>query len=138
MFGMEPQGLAAVDKSPDRRRLRPANMSKVGAETSSLHIMQSFKAHSGAGPLLGTVDDSVSVPFVSLEEEEEKNRFFRVAGRSYHFSDEVSDSVELVSISFPLSPPNCGKGKVGLRTHEPKHFFAVLEKKRKTQNMSFN
>ena len=131
MFGMEPQGLAAVDKSPDRRRLRPANMSNVGAENSSLHTIQSFKAHSGAGPLLGTDDNSVSVPFVSLEEEEEKNRFFRAAGRSYHLSDEVSDSVELVPISFPpppLSPPNC---KVGLRTHEPKQFFAVLEKKRK-------
>jgi hypothetical protein len=54
MFGMDPHGKAAVDNKPDRRRVRPANLSKVGAEMSSLHTKQSFKAQSGAGPLLGT------------------------------------------------------------------------------------
>jgi 16S rRNA C967 or C1407 C5-methylase (RsmB/RsmF family) len=51
---MDPHGKAAVDNKPDRLRVLPANLSKVGAETSSLHTKQSFKAQSGAGPLLGT------------------------------------------------------------------------------------
>jgi 16S rRNA C967 or C1407 C5-methylase (RsmB/RsmF family) len=54
IFGMDPHGKAAVDNKPDRLRVLPANLSKVGAETSSLHTKQSFKAQSGAGPLLGT------------------------------------------------------------------------------------
>ena len=128
MFGMDPHVKAAVDNKPDRRRVRPANLSKVGAETSSLHAKQSFKAQSGAGPLLGS-------EFVLFVPESEKNRSLSVTGKSYHLleSDDEVPSVAFVvtSILSPLrvvllnpSPPNMGK--VGSRTHEPKQFDAVF------------
>mmetsp|Transcript_2431 Transcript_2431/g.5130 ORF Transcript_2431/g.5130 Transcript_2431/m.5130 type:complete len:118 (+) Transcript_2431:454-807(+) len=116
---MEPHGLAAVDTRPDRRRLRPAKRSKVGAETSSLQVMQVFRAHSGDGPLLGT-DDPLSVLF-----NDELNRFLSMTGKLYQLSDDEL-SVELKSVLFPTSPPPPNCGKVGFTTHEPKQFLAVF------------
>jgi len=141
MFGREPQGLAAVDNNPDLCRVRPANLSKVGADTSSLHVIQSFKAHSGAGPLPGieflrvsseSDSSSLFVRFVS-----DTNLSRRVAGKSYHLFEEVVTFAAIlvilefsfgsVKMSFPVSlfPPSCGK--VDLRTHDPKQFFAVFQ-----------
>jgi len=130
MFGIELQGLAAVDKIPDLRRLRPANFSKVGVETSSLHVIQAFKAHSGAGPLLGTASanstfSSISATVsISVSFDDEENLLLKVAGKSYQLFEA---SVELASVEFLilLLPPNCGE--VDLRTHEPKQFFAVFQ-----------
>jgi len=80
--GTEPQGLAAVDNNPDLRLLRPANRSKVGAETSSLHVIQSFNAHSGAGPfpgmaflLFSSLSSFVAFDFLNLS--------LKIAGKSY-------------------------------------------------------
>lgn len=134
MFGRDLQCLAAVDNSPDLRRLRPANLSKIGAETSSLHVIQSFKAHSGAGPLLGIAfanfssfsSESVSVLFF-----DDANLSLSVAGKSYHLFDSVDDSADdrvtlpSRSSSTSLSPPNCGM--VARMTQEPKQFLAVFQ-----------
>lgn len=123
MKGRELQGLAAVDKSPDRRRVRPANLSKVGAEASSLHVIQSFNAHSGAGPLPGIAFASFSSATSSVLFGDEVNLSRSVAGKSYHL---FFDSVELVSVTFTtlLPPPTCIVVPI---THEPKQFRAVFQ-----------
>ena len=121
MFGIEPQGLAAVDRRPDRRRLLPAKSSKISDENSSLHLMQAFRTQSGAGPLLGIAD-----LLLFSSDDVELNHFFMLAGTLYHLpEDEVSFEFEFESCSF--SPPNWGR--VGPRTHFPKQFFAVFAKK---------
>lgn len=127
MLGRVLQGLATVDNNPDLLRLRPANRSKTSADSLSLHVIQPFKAHSGAGPLLGIAFTVLSLESSSDSLSDFVNMSLRVAGRSYHL---LPESVELVSISF-LPAENCGK--VDFRTHEPKQFLAVYRKKNKSK-----
>jgi hypothetical protein len=99
----------------------------MGAETSSLHVIQSFNAHSGEGPLLGTDVSDVS---------EEENVSFKMAGKSYQLF-EVSVSVELTSVRFVISLSSSNCEIPTLRTHEPKQFFAVYKKRtKKGKNMA--
>lgn len=129
IFGIEPQGQATVDNNPDRRRLRPANRSKVRAETSSLQVMQLFGMHSGAGPLPGAAAASGSSSSDSVSFEDPVNRFLRFTGKSYQLFESVStESVAFEPVPLRaslLSPPN--KGPVDPTTHEPKQFFAVFQ-----------
>jgi len=119
---MDPHAKATVDKSPDVRRFRPANLSKVGADVFSLHTKQSLRVHSGAGPLPGL--DTGVVSFISIYE---NNRSLSVIGKSYHLLEEVSEAFvsSILLLLLKPSPPNTGK--VGSRTHEPKQFDAVFQ-----------
>lgn len=140
MLGRVLHGLATVDNNPDLLRLRPANRSKTSADASSLHLIQAFTAHSGAGPLVGIALTVLSFdPFSEvLFPELLANMSLSVAGKSYHaFPESVKlvsmsrMSVKLVSISrisfmSLVSLPPLNSGIVDLRTQDPKHFLAVF------------
>lgn len=130
ILGRVLHGLATVDNNPDLLRLRPANRSKTSADASSLHLIQAFTAHSGAGPLVRIAFTVLSFdPFSEvLFPEFLANMSLSVAGKSYHAFPESVKLVSMSRISFTslVPPPPLNSGIVDLRTQDPKHFLAVF------------
>jgi hypothetical protein len=65
MLGKALHLTAVVDNNPDRRRLRPAYFSKIGAETSSSHSKHSLTSHCELAVAVDEVDEVAVISLVS-------------------------------------------------------------------------